>query len=204
MVVIIYAPRGKAGMPGSEQGGTWQRQQLAVAVAGSARAPAPAPAAEQASMYMSCLTRCGCQRQVKQEACWCSLVGPSCYGCSVPGVAVHVLTDMCLCMLAASFDTVQLLRSVCACVLPFLQEGELRPQLLDRFGMSVNVSTITDVAARTKLVLDRWARGGGAQAAARARFRSLLHRAAIAWQLGWSVMSNCLSSCRRVVQLCKQ
>lgn len=36
-----------------------------------------------------------------------------------------------------------------------MQEGELRPQLLDRFGMSVNVKTITDVASRTQLVLDR-------------------------------------------------
>lgn len=37
-----------------------------------------------------------------------------------------------------------------------LQEGELRPQLLDRFGMSVNVRTIQDVGSRTQLVLDRW------------------------------------------------
>jgi Mg-chelatase subunit ChlI len=37
------------------------------------------------------------------------------------------------------------------------QEGELRPQLLDRFGMSVNVRTLNDVASRTQLVLDRWA-----------------------------------------------
>jgi Mg-chelatase subunit ChlI len=52
---------------------------------------------------------------------------------------------------------------VCLCA-AVLQEGELRPQLLDRFGMSVNVSTITDVAARTKLVLDRcvWGRGHAA------------------------------------------
>lgn len=46
-----------------------------------------------------------------------------------------------------------------------LQEGELRPQLLDRFGMSVNVKTLMDVAQRTQLVLDRcvhervWLRG---------------------------------------------
>lgn len=32
------------------------------------------------------------------------------------------------------------------------QEGELRPQLLDRFGMSVNVQTLQDVDQRTKLV----------------------------------------------------
>ncbi|KAJ9528348.1 hypothetical protein QJQ45_014316 [Haematococcus lacustris] len=36
-------------------------------------------------------------------------------------------------------------------------EGELRPQLLDRFGLSVSVSTIQDKAARTQLVLDRMA-----------------------------------------------
>ncbi|KAF6256262.1 P-loop containing nucleoside triphosphate hydrolase protein [Scenedesmus sp. NREL 46B-D3] len=36
-------------------------------------------------------------------------------------------------------------------------EGELRPQLLDRFGMSVNVRTLMDVAERTQLVLDRLA-----------------------------------------------
>lgn len=38
-----------------------------------------------------------------------------------------------------------------------MQEGELRPQLLDRFGMSVNVQTLQDVAQRTQLVLDRLA-----------------------------------------------
>ena len=35
------------------------------------------------------------------------------------------------------------------------QEGELRPQLLDRFGMSVQVRTLMDVAQRTQMVLDR-------------------------------------------------
>jgi len=35
------------------------------------------------------------------------------------------------------------------------QEGELRPQLLDRFGMSVQVQTLMDVGQRTQLVLDR-------------------------------------------------
>ena len=38
-----------------------------------------------------------------------------------------------------------------------LQEGELRPQLLDRFGMSVNVLTMQDIPARTQMVLDRMA-----------------------------------------------
>lgn len=37
------------------------------------------------------------------------------------------------------------------------QEGELRPQLLDRFGMSVNVTTMQNIAARTQMVLDRMA-----------------------------------------------
>ncbi len=37
------------------------------------------------------------------------------------------------------------------------QEGELRPQLLDRFGLSVNVKTLQDKAQRTQLVLDRLA-----------------------------------------------
>ena len=36
-------------------------------------------------------------------------------------------------------------------------EGELRPQLLDRFGLSVTVGTMLDVANRTKMVLDRLA-----------------------------------------------
>jgi hypothetical protein len=36
-------------------------------------------------------------------------------------------------------------------------EGELRPQLLDRFGLSVNVSTLADVQQRTQMVLDRLA-----------------------------------------------
>ncbi len=34
-------------------------------------------------------------------------------------------------------------------------EGELRPQLLDRFGLCVNVSTLLDVDTRTQLTLDR-------------------------------------------------
>ncbi len=34
-------------------------------------------------------------------------------------------------------------------------EGELRPQLLDRFGLSVNVATIQDTDTRVALVLDR-------------------------------------------------
>ena len=34
-------------------------------------------------------------------------------------------------------------------------EGELRPQLLDRFGLCVNVSTLMDVGERTQLTLDR-------------------------------------------------
>ena len=38
-----------------------------------------------------------------------------------------------------------------------MQEGELRPQLLDRFGMSVNVYTMQDIASRTRMVLDRMA-----------------------------------------------
>lgn len=36
-------------------------------------------------------------------------------------------------------------------------EGELRPQLLDRFGLSVNVGTLYDADQRTKMVLDRLA-----------------------------------------------
>lgn len=36
-------------------------------------------------------------------------------------------------------------------------EGELRPQLLDRFGLSVNVSTLQDTDSRTQMVLDRMA-----------------------------------------------
>ena len=37
------------------------------------------------------------------------------------------------------------------------QEGELRPQLLDRFGMSVIVYTMPNIASRTRMVLDRLA-----------------------------------------------
>ena len=36
-----------------------------------------------------------------------------------------------------------------------MQEGELRPQLLDRFGLSVQVVTLPDIKQRTTLVLDR-------------------------------------------------
>lgn len=39
----------------------------------------------------------------------------------------------------------------------WVQEGELRPQLLDRFGMSVNVTTLLDVDVRTQMVLDKMA-----------------------------------------------
>ncbi len=35
------------------------------------------------------------------------------------------------------------------------EEGELRPQLLDRFGMAVTVGTIYDAEARTELVMNR-------------------------------------------------
>ena len=38
-----------------------------------------------------------------------------------------------------------------------VQEGELRPQLLDRFGLSVSVATMQDTAVRTRMVLDRLA-----------------------------------------------
>ncbi|PSC73125.1 magnesium chelatase ATPase subunit I [Micractinium conductrix] len=41
-------------------------------------------------------------------------------------------------------------------------EGELRPQLLDRFGLSVNVETLLDVAQRTAMVMDRIAYEAGA------------------------------------------
>ena len=37
---------------------------------------------------------------------------------------------------------------------PEQQEGELRPQLLDRFGTSVNVTTMQSIAARTQMVMD--------------------------------------------------
>ena len=37
------------------------------------------------------------------------------------------------------------------------QEGELRPQLLDRFGLSVSVATMQDTKLRTQMVLDRLA-----------------------------------------------
>ena len=36
-------------------------------------------------------------------------------------------------------------------------EGELRPQLLDRFGLSVDVRTMPNVQSRTRMVLDRLA-----------------------------------------------
>lgn len=38
-----------------------------------------------------------------------------------------------------------------------LQEGELRPQLLDRFGLSVQVATLMDKDQRVQMVLDRMA-----------------------------------------------
>jgi Mg-chelatase subunit ChlI len=34
-------------------------------------------------------------------------------------------------------------------------EGEMRPQLLDRFGLSINVGTLVDTDTRLKMVLDR-------------------------------------------------
>jgi magnesium chelatase subunit I len=43
------------------------------------------------------------------------------------------------------------------------EEGELRPQLLDRFGLSVEVATPTDLASRIEVVRrrDAYERGGG-------------------------------------------
>eukprot|EP01024_Parvocaulis_polyphysoides_P050220 TRINITY_DN4889_c0_g1_i3.p3 TRINITY_DN4889_c0_g1~~TRINITY_DN4889_c0_g1_i3.p3 ORF type:complete len:203 (-),score=45.04 TRINITY_DN4889_c0_g1_i3:154-762(-) len=35
------------------------------------------------------------------------------------------------------------------------QEGELRPQLLDRFGLAVSVATMMDGQSRTQMVMDR-------------------------------------------------
>jgi magnesium chelatase ATPase subunit I len=35
------------------------------------------------------------------------------------------------------------------------EEGEMRPQMLDRFGLAVNVSTLCDADARTQLVINR-------------------------------------------------
>lgn len=43
-------------------------------------------------------------------------------------------------------------------------EGELRPQLLDRFGLSVNVATLMDVGERTQMVMDRIAYESNADA----------------------------------------
>ncbi len=63
--------------------------------------------------------------------------------------APHVYALMCVC--------------VCVCHHPS-QEGELRPQLLDRFGLSVNVKTLQDKAQRTQLVLDRIAYEGNPDA----------------------------------------
>lgn len=50
-------------------------------------------------------------------------------------------------------------RNVCSALLRrnSLQEGEMRPQLLDRFGMCVNVTTMQDSDARTRMVLDKLA-----------------------------------------------
>lgn len=42
-------------------------------------------------------------------------------------------------------------------------EGELRPQLLDRFGLSVQVPTLLDLDQRTQMVLDRMAYEANAQ-----------------------------------------
>eukprot|EP00887_Chlorella_sp_A99_P003549 scaffold7.g3549.t1 len=42
-------------------------------------------------------------------------------------------------------------------------EGELRPQLLDRFGLSVNVETLMDTDQRTQMVLDRMAYDASAE-----------------------------------------
>ncbi len=37
------------------------------------------------------------------------------------------------------------------------EEGEMRPQLLDRFGLKVSVSTLNDIKERTQLVMNRMA-----------------------------------------------
>ena len=67
----------------------------------------------------------------------------------------------------------------------------MRPQLLDRFGMSVSVSTMMDVDVRTQMVLDRLAyeqvrfkSGGGPSTDAGP-------------SCGMNPLSRCLSRCRR-------
>ncbi len=47
------------------------------------------------------------------------------------------------------------------CARGHTQEGELRPQLLDRFGLSVQVGTLFDSDQRTQVVLDRMAYEAG-------------------------------------------
>ena len=46
---------------------------------------------------------------------------------------------------------------VAKCLAVVVQEGEMRPQLLDRFGMCVNVVTMVDSKVRTQMVLDKLA-----------------------------------------------
>jgi magnesium chelatase subunit I len=58
------------------------------------------------------------------------------------------------------------------------EEGELRPQLLDRFGLSVRITTITDVAERVEIVKRRRAFDNAAEdfAASWAKTQNALRR----------------------------
>ena len=66
-----------------------------------------------------------------RHGCLCNLVSLDYLSCSLQ-TAVH--TDSCSVL--------------------WHQEGELRPQLLDRFGLSVAVGTMQDTSVRTQMVLD--------------------------------------------------
>lgn len=68
-------------------------------------------------------------------------------------------------------------------------EGELRPQLLDRFGCCVKVATIMDTDQRVELVMNRisyeqdpYAFNEGCKVTARFVQRGVLRRSAASWQ----------------------
>lgn len=84
------------------------------------------------------------------------------------------------------------------------EEGELRPQLLDRFGLSVEVRTPTDLPTRVEVVRrrDAFDRDPSAFAAAWAREEARLRRSVVAARARLSEVTVGDAVLERVAQLC--
>ena len=84
------------------------------------------------------------------------------------------------------------------------EEGELRPQLLDRFGLSVEVRTPSDLASRVEVVRrrDAYEREGEAFIAAWAREEARVRRQIVAGRARLATVSVPDVALERAAQLC--